>query len=444
MNDCFSALIALRNRVKAEKEAKEKAEEEERNKTEARKEAESAAREVIDDLLSRLAPAPEKGFICQTVDEVSSEDSYSARSSQTEISESESVIGKQLEEDEPDAGNDINVEEELAKYTRKRQLSSEGSSKGEESVGNLVTAEDAPSDLVNDHPVESQVEKGKIDGNLEIEKEPLKISSVFYNEQVEKVERDFGGSDSTSGGFRFNNSDDGTTPKSSFDRYLSTLEKTLEELNNIEREKMNRIADRMDAARQSLQSDDEDFDGDEEDDEEEFLSATFCSCPFKENGEDDDECESNHPECYIDDDQEELEEDDFEEASEFDQSDHLHMSNGNEILWRCYPGSLNESEDTPVDSQAEEEDDQDRSFIPAGLAEDIRTILRHDLSVIEAINMDRVMESIPRLEDPESLIINDVQVRAEVATVFSDGICEEDVSQEDNNSGGDGRVEDDI
>lgn len=119
-------------------------------------------------------------------------------------------------------------------------------------------------------------------------------------------------------------------------------------------------------------------------------------------------------------DSEELESDDFEEAVECSSCDHeVHEQH---VYYDCEPllsyvnsaaSAVEGLQLDDTDEDNEDDRDEDRSLIPPELADDIRTILRHDLAVIEAINMDRVLESIPRMEDPESLIINAVEINAE-------------------------------
>jgi len=191
------------------------------------------------------------------------------------------------------------------------------------------------------------------------QQEPFRICSEFYSQQVEKMEKDLGCTMPS------------TSDPSTFDVYLSTLEKTLEKLNKVENEKMIQIAERMEAARKSMKS--EDSEEEEGRSEEEFLSASSGgACTDDEGGdvEDEDDTAENYDDS--------VEHQSIKEAS-----------------------AVTEGQSTKRTFR------DDRSISPE-LEADIKRILSCDLAAIEAINMERVMESIPRQENPDDLIINDL------------------------------------
>lgn len=372
----FSALISLRNRSLAEKAAREKLEAERlanmsvasnlqdplgsgdgphitgvtTTKDEGT-EALTVAREVIDDLLSRLAP--ETGFICQSTRDAdpSSEDTCSEKSSDTEVSESDSIRGnlKKSELLPTHAGMDKPEEDKPTT-----------SSLTVDEADSVESSSSAPPPMIT----------------TAREEEPLQISPAFYEQQLEKMEKDLGATSSL-------------TSSSNFDLYLTTLENTLEELNQIESEKMRKIADRMERVRRKLLSESSEGNAGSEE-EDDFLSASSYEGSAEEAEDEGDEDEENS----------------FKTAN--------NSLNLNDLV--SYSAPIQQPQIAPVDPDnnngsgsisIEDQYEEDR-LLPPELEEDIRTILRHDLAAIEAINMDQIMESLPRAEDPDSLIINDI------------------------------------
>ncbi|ODM87870.1 Dynein assembly factor 1, axonemal [Orchesella cincta] len=382
ITDSVNALITLRNRKIAEREAKEREEAEakellelelqnqphilqveDNNKVEdilaggdgpnivaasadVKKNLEedlehlSVAREVIDDLLNRLAP--EENFIRQTVtvEEQSSDDTFSDNSSDTEISISESVKGK--DESELDSGISFLLQK------------NNGCSNEDRVTATCEEDEDSKNDK-DFQPTSVSRES----------KEPLRISSVFYEEQVEKVEKELG---------TVHTSSSSTSPekRSTFDLYLATLEKALEELNKVEAEKMNKVADRMDAMKERLNSQESEEEQEEEDDEDDEVGSSSES------------------------------DEEFVTASSLSYNDSIDKSDENEAF-------VDGEGNYDAAQQCTDCEQYGDRLIPPEMEEDIKRILSHDLSVIEAINMDRVMDSLQREENPDSLVVNKLE-----------------------------------
>ncbi|CAL8143755.1 unnamed protein product [Orchesella dallaii] len=334
----------------------------------------SVAKEVIDDLLNRLAP--EDHFIRQTVtvDEQSSDDTFSDNSSDTEISLSESVKGK----DETDLGcsvvpavlgenevctNEENSQEEYFSEETQRP-DHDGDDDDEKGfrpatlfTGDLKGLLDQNADVRCIEPVQQEKQQ-----------ESLRISSVFYEEQVEKVEKELGTPHTNSS----------PEKRSTFDLYLSTLEKALEELNKVEAEKMNKVAARMEEMKERLNSFESEEEQEQETDEEES---------------DDDDDDNNGSSS----------EDEYVTASSLSHNDSIDKSEENESNPFDGDGNYDSAQ------QCENCEHYGDRLIPPEMEEDIKRILSHDLSVIEAVNMERVMDSLQREENPDSLVVNKLE-----------------------------------